>query len=50
MVGQQLEQELLANFNDYSKWKLFFILTVCDIFVQSRRFEKAFCQADEADI
>ena len=27
-----------------------FILTVCDVFMRSRRFEKAFCQAGEADI
>ena len=29
---------------------MFFMLAVCDVFVSSRHFEKAFCQAREADI
>ena len=28
----------------------FFILAICDVFVRSRRFKKAFYQAGEADI
>ena len=30
------------------KW--FFIVAVCDVFIHSRNFDKAFCQAGEANL